>query len=86
MNSPTRIAAALGIFLLAHAAAIPVAHSANAPNPDSTVAGKPPQELSGNASEVIRLRESGIDESVVLAYVEATKSPFNLSAERRRSR
>ena len=37
--------------------------------------------LSASASEVLRLAESSIDEAVILAYIEASQTQFDLSAE-----
>ena len=40
-----------------------------------------PRRLSTNANEVIRLAETGVEEEVILAYIENSQSPFALSAE-----
>jgi hypothetical protein len=37
--------------------------------------------LSASVSEVLRLAESSVDEAVILAYVEASQTPFDLSAD-----
>ncbi len=38
-------------------------------------------ELSANSREVVRLAQSGVEEEVLLAYVESVSSPFSVSAD-----
>ncbi len=47
---------------------------------DSALAGAA-RAISPNAGEVVRLSESGVDPEVVLAFIEAAKAPFTLSAD-----
>jgi hypothetical protein len=45
------------------------------------VAAAVPANLAPSASEVVRLSESGTTEDVVLAYIQRSTTPFNLSAD-----
>ncbi len=51
-----------------------------APPPSVAVAPAVPADLSPGAVEVVRLAEAGTGEDVILAYIQNSQAPFNLSA------
>src|SRR6266567_8602707 len=57
--------------------AAPAEPDLNPPADSATASSR----LSTNATEVIRLAESGLDEKLILAYVESAQTSFELSAE-----
>ena len=56
----------------------PAAAAPGAPDQAQTAA---PVNLSPGAAEVVRLAGSGVGDDVVLAYIQNSQAPFNLSAD-----
>src|ERR1043166_8875577 len=54
--------------------------AAPAPPPTGDVSAAAPANLSKESAEVVKLASSGVTEDVVLAYVNNSQAPFDLSA------
>src|SRR5512137_1220980 len=54
---------------------------AGVPSAEAQAQAGAPANLSPSAAEVIRLATSGVGDEVVLAYIQNSQAPFNLSAD-----
>jgi hypothetical protein len=73
------LVAAAAFPLLSSYGQAPVAQVPNGPEQTQT-GGSVPTDISPGVAEVVKLAESGVAEDVVLAFIQSSKSTYNLSA------
>src|SRR3989442_15353653 len=74
------LVAAMAYPLLSGYAQAPVAQVPNGPEQAQTTGSVAP-DISPSVAEVVRLAESGVGEDVILAFIQNSKSTYNLSAD-----
>src|SRR2546423_1631881 len=70
----------MGCAMAPSVAQPPVPENPGALPPQAAASAAVPTDLSPSTTEVVKLSESGVGEDVILAYIQNSQAPFNLSA------